>query len=387
MFSRHAARKLLAPLPCLLALAVTLSLAVFAPKRAFAATSAPELTEAQAAIITDQAGNVLWELNADEQLVPASITKIMSAMVALDAGIPLGTVCSIQEYDLGVDSQSVGYTSADTPTLEELLLAMLVYSGNDAAANIAYNVSGSTSAFVQLMNQKALELGMTHTHFANPHGLEEDGHYTTARDLVIMGRYAMEHYPFIAAAVRNDSVEVTVGGSSFYLPSTDELMPVYECLLGIKTGAVAAGTTFLGASQQGDVALYSCVLGCATDWGRFEDTRILMDWAYESFDDHVVVGKDWTVRLAPYALCFSQKCRIGVTDDATASLWPSQPSPTSSTAYASYGLPVDVGDVVGVVYQRQDGRLAGGNGIVALEPAAIPSVNPFALSLFEGAAS
>ena len=100
-----------------------------------------------------------------------------------------------------------------------------------------------------------------------------------------------------------------------------------------------------------------------------------------------VVGKDWTVRLAPYALCFSQKCRIGVTDDATASLWPSQPSPTSSTAYASYGLPVDVGDVVGVVYQRQDGRLAGGNGIVALEPAAIPSVNPFALSLFEGAAS
>ena len=285
-------------------------------------------------------------------------------MVALDAGIPLGTVCSIQEYDLGVDSQSVGYTSADTPTLEELLLAMLVYSGNDAAANIAYNVSGSTSAFVQLMNQKALELGMTHTHFANPHGLEEDGHYTTARDLVIMGRYAMEHYPFIAAAVRNDSVEV-----------------------GIKTGAVAAGTTFLGASQQGDVALYSCVLGCATDWGRFEDTRILMDWAYESFDDHVVVGKDWTVRLAPYALCFSQKCRIGVTDDATTSLWPSQPSPTSSTAYASYGLPVDVGDVVGVVYQRQDGRLAGGNGIVALEPAAIPSVNPFALSLFEGAAS
>ena len=361
-------------------------LCVVLPHTAYA-LSDPWVGEAEAVMVCDQAGNELWSRNADEELAPASITKIMTAMVALDSGYDLDAPCTITEVDLGLDAQRAGYVASDTPTMRELLQATLVYSGNDAALNVAINVSGSEEAFVALMNQKARELGMTHTNFVNSHGLEVDGHYSCARDLVTMGRYAMTHYPFIAQTVRLRGVELWIDGQDLWLESTDDLMETYEGLLGIKTGAVAAGTTFLGASQQGDVALYSCVLGCATDWGRFEDTRILMDWAYESFDDHVVVGKDWTVRLAPYALCFSQKCRIGVTDDATTSLWPSQPSPTSSTAYASYGLPVDVGDVVGVVYQRQDGRLAGGNGIVALEPAAIPSVNPFALSLFEGAAS
>ena len=131
----------------------------------------------------------------------ASITKVMTAIVALDSGVNLDEPCKITVPDLEEGSQVAGLTSDDTPTLRQLIMMMLVYSANDAAYNIAINVSGSQQAFVDQMNKKAAEIGMTHTQFQNPHGLDANGHYSTARDLALMGRYAREHYPLIASAV------------------------------------------------------------------------------------------------------------------------------------------------------------------------------------------
>ena len=125
--------------------------------------SDPVLSEAQCAIVEDSAGNVLYEKNADTQMPMASITKVMTAMVALDSGIDLDTPCQIHATDLGADSQTAGFVEGDTPTLRELLRVMLIYSANDAAENIAINVAGSEEAFVELMNEKAQELGMTPT--------------------------------------------------------------------------------------------------------------------------------------------------------------------------------------------------------------------------------
>ena len=146
-------------------------------------TDESKLTEATTAIVTDAQGNVLWSKNPDQELPMASITKVMTAIVALDSGVNLDEPCKISVPDLEEGSQVAGLTSDDTPTLRQLIMMMLVYSANDAAYNIAINVSGSQQAFVDQMNKKASEIGMTHTQFQNPHGLDADGHYSTARDL------------------------------------------------------------------------------------------------------------------------------------------------------------------------------------------------------------
>ena len=157
---------------CLVA-ALAILVGVLAPTRALAADGqeAPTLTEAQAAIVVDQAGNVLFSKNADQEFPMASITKVMTAIVALDSGKSLDDVCTITDANLGGEAQAAGYVETDTPTFRELLNAMLVYSANDAAYNVAVNVAGSEAAFVERMNAKAQEIGMTHTHFVNSHGL------------------------------------------------------------------------------------------------------------------------------------------------------------------------------------------------------------------------
>lgn len=223
---------------------------VCSPSLALAATgaAAPTLSEAQAYCVMDQGGNVLSESNAYAEMPMASITKIMTAIVALDSGKSMDDACTITEEDFEAGAQLVGYTSTDTPSFYDLMMSMLVYSGNDAADNVAINVAGSVDAFVELMNKKAQELGLTHTHFANPSGLEAGGHYSCAHDLAVLGRYALENYPFIAQAVMTRSYTVTAGGASVTLHSTDDLMDTYVGLCGIKTGKVEFGTSFLGLS-------------------------------------------------------------------------------------------------------------------------------------------
>lgn len=362
--------------------ALCLSVALL-PVKAFA-LEGPELTESQAAIVVDQAGNVLWSLNPDEELPMASITKIMTAMVALDSGVPLDTVCTITEEELYWNSQEAGYKETDTPTLLELFQAMLVYSGNDAALNVALNVSGTEEAFVNLMNQKAAELGMTHTHFANPHGLEDEGHYSCVSDLVLMGRYAMEHYPLIAETVQMRSVDVVVNGQVETLYSTDDLMEIYEGLLGIKTGAVEAGKGFLGASRRGDVALYTAVLGCVSSEGRFYDTALLMDWAYETFRTRSFGQPGAVLRVSPYALSFKTKCPITMPSTYAATVWP-EGSVSYRRVTEAPDVLVEPGDVYAATWWRQSGRFCGGGSIkVDGQAYGIPSVNVFALPLFLG---
>ena len=365
---------------------ITLQLCLCLAPRASYALDDPELLEAHSAIVCDQAGNVLWSKNPDDELPMASITKVMTAMVALDSGMSLDTVCTITEQELYWNSQEVGYKATDKPTLREVLQAMLVYSGNDAALNVALNVSGNEQAFVDLMNAKAAELGMTHTHFANPHGLEAEGHYSSVADLVTMGRYALTHYPFIASTVRMRTVDVVAGGEPMTLESTDDLMEIYEGLLGIKTGAVEAGTTFLGASQRGTVSLYTAVLGCATSEGRFADTATLMDWAYDNYERKTFGSAGWRVRVSPYALGFNARCVTTLPSDPTAITWPTG-QVTYRRVSSAPELLVEPGDAVSSTSWRQSGRFAGGSNVkVDGTLAQVPSVNPLALPLFSSSA-
>lgn len=370
---------------CLLATLAALVCAalLLAPARALAVDSQPQLAEAQCAIVTDGAGNVLWSKNPQQEMAMASITKIMTAMVALDSGKDLDAPCTITVEDLGADSQTVGFTSADTPTLRELIQAMLVYSGNDAALNVAINVAGSEEAFVDLMNQKAQELGMAHTHFANSHGLEADGHYSCVEDLALMGRYARSNYPLIASTVRRRSVTMTIDGTTRTLNSTDSLMDTYQGLLGMKTGTVAAGAAFLGASMRGTVELYTCVLGCATSAGRFSDTAALMDWAYDNFLRTRVSNPNWVIDVRPYALDFA--CSVVVRPEGCLSVasWPDFGGLSYTTTRMHRWYLVDAGQTVGQTHWSQRDRQAGTTCYVAhLVLGTVPRVSVLSLPLW-----
>ena len=366
----------------LLAVVLTTFLVAVSPC-AYAAETTPQVTEAQSFEIIDQDGNVLASKDPNRRMAMASITKIMTAMVALDSGKSMGDVCSITDVTLPEGAQLAGYTSTDAPTFGDLMRTMLVYSGNDAALNVAYAVAGTEEAFVELMNKKAREIGMEDTHFSNPHGLEEDDHYSCAHDLALMGKYALENYPFIARTVMTRRLTVTVGGQQKTFESTDELMDSYGGLCGIKTGKVEAGTTFLGSSKRHGLQLFSCVLGCTTDDGRFTDTRILMDWAYDEYFRHVsLTRRAWPLRIVSWQDGFWGKLVVTSAWDVSARSYPERDIDYTTTMVGDGELAAP-GSPYGLSSWTQDGRsVARAVDVTGTRPHQIPAINIFALPLF-----
>ena len=204
--------------------------------------------EAQAAVLMDvNTEAVLYSKNADTQLYPASITKIMTAMLALKYGNMDDTVTISQEnVTLESGSQVAGFMEGDQVTMDQLLHCLLVYSANDAASAIAEHVGGSTDKFVEMMNSFAAELGCTGTHFTNPHGLQDENHYTTPYDIYLMLKEAL-NYPEFTDITQMSSYTVTYKHSdgsdaSTTLTATDHYLtgeattPKDVTILGGKTG-------------------------------------------------------------------------------------------------------------------------------------------------------
>ena len=370
----------------LLAALATVALIPATPARA--ADETPGYTEATALCITDARGEVLYAYNEDEEMAPASLTKVVTAMVALDSGIPLDTPIDFVEVEFPEGAQLAGYREGDTPTFGELLKVTLIYSGNDAALNVAYAVAGTRQAFAELMNEKVAELGLTHSHFANPHGLEEEGHYTTAHDMCVIGRYALEHYPFIREAVHTPSVTIVADGHEVTLYSTDELMGYYPGLRGIKTGNTESGASFLGSARRGHVTLYSCALCCPSTQGRFDDTETVMDWAFSRYDSRGLADDDWVVRTAPWQDGFWLRCPVTASHDAVGQVLPDAKLNYTSVMLKPATL-VGEHHVLGSTVWNQDGRLVesvryrSGKGITA-DRAWSPLVQPAITSSARG---
>lgn len=388
--SRSRQTRRCARLRCLLLTLVAVVIAFLAlpaPARAVDYDYDPPVTEAECAIVCAADGTVLWSLNPTKELQPASITKVMTCMLALDSGIDLDKKVTIVEEPPGGNSQTAGFSVGDTTTLRDLLLATLVYSGNDAALNIATIVAGSPSAFVAQMNARAAELGMTHTHFVNPHGLEQEGHYSCVEDLAKMGRYALENYPFIAQAVRYSSVDLDIGGELVTLESTDELMETYEGLLGIKTGSVESGQGFLGAAKRDGVELYTAVLGCETSDGRFADTAALLDWGFDQAYGWQLAAREGSlIRVLPSATDLAGVRLVRAPRGLGAYAFDDGSAPSFSGRFKDAHLLADAGETTGALTSVQDGRLSGAASLDASnEVYDAPALNTFALPLFDGA--
>ncbi|HEX4930689.1 MAG TPA: D-alanyl-D-alanine carboxypeptidase family protein [Gaiellaceae bacterium] len=257
----------------LLALAAALALAVVA-----AATPPP--VDAQAYIVENgSTGEVLAAHDEREQLPMASITKLMTALVALDHA-SLDDVATISRRTASVGESTINLRPGEQVTLRDLLRAALVQSANDAANAIAAFVGrGSVGRFVELMNEKGRRLGLTDTHFANPDGLDAPGHVSSARDVTKLARAAMRE-PFIRETVR--LVEATAAGRRLH--TWNDLLSTFPNLLGVKTGHTdGAGWSQVAAASAGGVTIYATLLGGETRSGRNADLSELLAWGLSRY--------------------------------------------------------------------------------------------------------
>jgi serine-type D-Ala-D-Ala carboxypeptidase (penicillin-binding protein 5/6) len=255
------------------ALAATLILAVVA-------AAAPPPVDAEAYFVQNSGtGEVLASSDEREQLPMASITKLMTALVAIEHA-SLDDVATISRRTASVGESTINLRPGERVKLRDLIRAALVQSANDAANAIAAFVGrGSVERFVELMNTRALTLGLTDTHFVNPDGLDALGHVSSARDVTKLARVAMRD-PFIRQTVR--LVDATVAGRRLH--TWNDLLSTFPNLLGVKTGHTdGAGWSQVAAARGGGVTIYATVLGGETREGRNADLTQLLLWGLSRY--------------------------------------------------------------------------------------------------------
>lgn len=246
----------------------------------------PSILSRYAVIYDRTSGRVLWGKNENTPVPMASTTKIMTAIVMLEQ---IGTDGLMEEVI--VDKQAantvgsrLGLHTGDKITYNDLLYGLMLCSGNDAAVQIAISTSGSVENFANLMNKKAKELGLENTHFVTPHGLDRDGHYTTALELAKITDYALENTK-IAEVVSTQQYIVKIDGSSKSISNTNELLGYLDGVNGVKTGYTSkAGRCLVTSSNRNGFEIITVVLGADTKKIRTQDSAKLIEYAYKQYE-------------------------------------------------------------------------------------------------------
>jgi len=241
----------------------------------------PEISAQTAIMVEANTGEVLYEKNADVKAFPASITKIMTALLAIENG-NLDKKVKISKNASGVEGSSIYLETGERIPLRDLVYGLMLRSGNDAAIAIAEEIGGSTEHFVLMMNKRARELGAYNTNFMNPNGLHNPNHVTTARDMALISIAAMKNPEFKKVAAAKSWVANRGEGKYNYFFNKNKVIYQYEGGTGIKIGFTkAAGRTLVASSERNGMALI-CVVMNAPNW--FQDTYKLMDYAYNQYE-------------------------------------------------------------------------------------------------------
>jgi D-alanyl-D-alanine carboxypeptidase (penicillin-binding protein 5/6) len=265
-----------------LALAAVIAAAVAAP--AGAAESPPAVPGARAAIVVDaRDGAVMFAKHPDAERSIASTTKLMTALLALEQAKP-SDVFTAPAYNAMPAESRINLREGEQMTVHDLLEALLLESANDAAETLAEGISGSREAFVEEMNARAADLGLEHTSYANPVGLDEAGNYSSARDLADLARVLLQR-PRFARIVDMPEAELESGARPRVVDNRNDLISAYPWVSGVKTGYTAnAGNVLVGAADgAGGARVISVVLGEPTESARNSETLALLRWGLTRF--------------------------------------------------------------------------------------------------------
>ena len=244
------------------------------------------LTSHAALLMEKSTGEILYAQNEHDALPPASVTKIMTVLLtmeAIDSGrIALDDMVTVSAYAAGMGGSQVFLAEGEQMSVDDLLKAVCVSSGNDAAVALAEHVAGVTELFVEQMNNRARELGMKDTHFVNCTGLPAEGHVTSAWDIALMSRELIEKHPDIR---RYTTIWMdTLRDGAFQLANTNKLIRFYDGATGLKTGSTDSAKYCLSATAEREgMELIAVVLKSPTGQQRFEDAKALLNYGFSTY--------------------------------------------------------------------------------------------------------
>ena len=271
-------------------------------------------THAAAAVLMDAgSGRVLYERDAREALPIASITKLMTALVALESGHALDERVTVLPQWTGAEGSSLYLRPGEVLTLETLLYGLLLRSGNDAALAVAEYCAGSEEAFVARMNRRAGELGMQDTHFANPSGLDGAGHASSAYDMALLARACLDN------DILRDMVSTqSIAREGRVLTNHNKLLWRYEGCIGLKTGYTQkAGRTLVSAAEREGLTLICVTLNDPDDWA---DHAALLDWGFAQYRAETVARAGERAGYVPLADSLLPACPVSAGEALTAAL-------------------------------------------------------------------
>ena len=329
---------------------------------------------AQAAVLVDASnGDILFAKNARQRMYPASTTKVMTLLLALESGIAMDTTIVIpkQASEIPADSSLIPVFPGDVMKFRDLLYGFMLTSGNDGANAIAAIVSGNVEGFVDRMNRRAAELGMEGTHFENCTGLPAQGQHTTARDVAVMARQMFSHPEYFDySAVWMEDIDHGDGRVT-QLVNTNKLLKLYDGCDGGKTGSTnEAGYCVAATAKRSDMRLIAVVLGAASGKERFAIAGQMLDYGFANYRKYPVAARGTRVKGAlpvtggtadGVALMLDGDLTLLVNrgDEQRVSLSPELPEAVPA--------PVHAGDVVGHVTVNADGREIARIPVVAAE--------------------
>ena len=324
--------------------------------------------DAGAAVLMDSVtGKVLYEKNGYTQMGMASTTKIMTAILAIEYG-NLDDIVTVSSNAAGLEGTSMYLALGEQVKMEDLIYGLMLPSGNDASVAIAEHISGSVEAFAELMNQKAKEIGANQTHFTNPHGLYDPDHYTTAYDLALISRYAMQNPVFEQVASTGTKAVPWEGHTEQkWLANANKLLNMYDGCDGIKPGYTPeTGRTLVGSATRDGWRVITVTLNCGNDW---QEHMKMFDYAFNLFQVNKFAYQGMPMSTVRVKDGSEIEVPIGIQGEYA------EVEPKNTEIHTSYQVtvdqpvsaPVEKGQQLGTVLEQPDGMEAKEFPVVALE--------------------
>ncbi|MCL2818812.1 MAG: D-alanyl-D-alanine carboxypeptidase [Actinomycetia bacterium] len=330
--------------------------------------------DAKTGYLVTKDGVVLWSRGAQERRAIASITKVMTAIIAIEED-RLDDEVMISPYASIIGGSTANFEAGQVYTMRYLLDAMLLVSGNDAAIAIAEHIGGDdasitefevppsgefdTPAFTILMNKKAHEMGLENSHFTNPQGFDAEEHYSSAEDVAKMVTYAMKK-PLFREIVSTTQFDVPGAEPR---PSTNILLTTFEGANGVKTGMTdAAGECLAGSALRGDIELYGIVLGAASDEERFQECADLLSFGFDHYANRILAESGTVLGSTEVTNYLDVEIEVGITHDVAATYYDLLGPIEQKVHIEPIKAPVTNDTIVGSIKFLQNGE------VIATEP-------------------
>ena len=328
--------------------------------------------ESEAQVLMEvETGNILYANNAEEKMLPASVTKLMTLLLLMekiDSGIISYSdtiTCSKNASEMG--GSQIWFEEGESLTVDEALKAICVVSANDVTVAVAEKIGGSEENFVQMMNEKAKSLGMNNTHYMNSHGIDEEGHYTCAYDQALLARELITKHPNILKytsiwmdTLRNGETELT---------STNKLIRFYDGATGLKTGYTSlAMYNLVGSATRGNTTFISVIMKAPSSDVRLKETKTLLDYGFSNFETKKLVSQNNDLDEIDVDKNITEKLKTKICEDVYALCEKgSQPNFETNIVYnEKICAPLYEGDVVGKIQILNNGELFDEKNIICI---------------------